>query len=87
MDAGLDLQRRAVGLGGEARGAAVGEAGQDAVDPVGERPGQLVEQHHLLLDPDRVGAELVRLRPGRPGRHRARAGSAFTRPRARGGRS
>ena len=73
VDPGLDLQRRAVRLGGEAVVAAMRQAGEDGVDPVRQRPADLVEQHHLLLDPDRVGAELVRLGPGRPGRQRAGA--------------
>ncbi len=37
------------------------------LDAVGERPGPRVEEHRLLLDAERVGAELVAARPDGPG--------------------
>ena len=52
-----------------------GSRGSNSVDAVGERPGPRVEEHHLLLDSERVGAGLVATRPrrtrrGRPARRR-----------------
>ena len=59
-----ELDRRTVGLAGHSRSESLRQSRQHLVDPLCQRPVALrIEQHHLLLDPDRVGLRTAPLRP------------------------
>ena len=67
VDARLQLDRRPVGLRVQLALELGARRGQHVLDPVGERPRAGLDEHHLLLDAERVGACLVAARPLGPG--------------------